>query len=76
MAIFAGVICEVYEVVGWYPEGSTFQTLPNRNPPEPGRWEFVSRVAEDKVRKKYLYRSVAHYFPKASQNPIQYVNVE
>jgi len=76
MAIYEGVIREVYEVKGWHPEGSTFQTLPNRNPPEEGRWEFVGRIAEESVRKKYQYRSVTHYFPKASQNPIQYVNVE
>lgn len=76
MSIYAGVIREVYEVMGWYPEGSTFQSLPNRASSEQDRWEFVGRIAEEKIRKKYLYRSVAHYFPKASQNPILYVNVE
>ncbi len=76
MSIYAGVIREVYEVMGWYPEGSTFQTLPNRNPKESDRWEFVGRIAEEKIRKKYIYRSVAHYFPPASQNPIQYVGIE
>ena len=28
------------------------------------------------IRKKYVYRSVAHYFPKSMQNPILYVNVD
>jgi hypothetical protein len=76
MAVYASVIREVYEVMGWFPEGSTFQTIPNRNPPEAGRWEFVGKLADIKIRKKYQYRSVAHYFQKASQNPIQYVNVD
>lgn len=76
MAIYAGVVREVYEIAGWYPEGSTFQSLSRRKDVEPGRWEFVGRVAEEKVRKKYLYRSVAHYFAKSSQNPILYVNVD
>jgi hypothetical protein len=43
------------------------------HPAEEGRWEFVGRIADGKIRKRYQYRSVAHYFLKASQNPIQYV---
>jgi hypothetical protein len=76
MAVYARVIREVYEVQAWFPAGSTFTTRSNADSSRPNRWEFVGRVANEAVRKKYLHRSVAHYFPKASQNPIQYVNVE
>lgn len=75
MPVYAGVIREVYEIQAWFPEGSTFLSRKTPNPPAPNRWEFIGRIAGDSIRKKYLYRSVAHYFPKASQNPILYVNI-
>jgi hypothetical protein len=40
----------------------------------PNRWEFVGKVAEDRIRRKYVGKSVAHYWPKGAQNPVQYVN--
>ena len=79
MAVYARVVREVYEIQAWFPAGSTFTTRAEAADTEflhPDRWEFVGRVADEAVRKKYLFRSVAHYFPKASQNPILYVNVK
>ena len=41
-----------------------------------GRWEFVGIVAEEPVRKMYIERSVASYFPKGNQNPVKYVSCD
>jgi hypothetical protein len=37
------------------------------------RYEFVGRIAENSVRKRYLGKSVRHYLTPGSQNPIKYV---
>ena len=35
------------------------------------RWEFIGSISEE-MRKKYLYKSVAHYYPPNAQNPVRY----
>lgn len=77
MAIYESVIREVYEIQQWFPSGSTFMTRTFEEPfMDPARWEFVGRIAPDPIRKKYLLRSVAHYYPKPTQNPITYLNID
>ena len=71
MAVYRGVVREVYAVERWYPAGATFKDTRMR---VSGRWEFTGHVAEDRVRDKYLGRSVAHYFKQGQQNPVVYVN--
>lgn len=77
MSVFRGVVREVYEIAQWLPDGSTFRsddadrgryTQPDR------RYEFVGTLADEDIRRRYIDRSVAHYFPKGAQNPIKYVN--
>lgn len=77
MSVFRGVVREVYEIAHWLPDGSTFRsdgvdrgrsTQPDR------RYEFVGTLADDDIRRRYIDRSVAHYFSKGAQNPIKYVN--
>lgn len=68
------MISDVCEIAGWYPEGSTFLERRNEAPPNPDRWEFVGRVADDGVRRKYVNRKTEE-FKKGAQNPIQYVNI-
>ena len=74
--VYAGVVREVYEIQAWFPARSTFTIRPTDEPADPTRWEFVGRVAADPIRRKYVHRSVAHYFSKSSQNPILYLNVD
>lgn len=74
LAVFEGVVKEVYHIQAWLPAGSTFRTDYPAGLPSEGRLEFVGRRAEDHIRSKYLNRSVASYFPAKSQNPIRYVN--
>lgn len=40
------------------------------------RWEFVGKIADDAMRKRYVGKSVRHYFSAGAQNPIQYVNLK
>ncbi|WP_145444368.1 hypothetical protein [Mucisphaera calidilacus] len=75
-SVFEGVVREVYRITAWLPSGTTFKTGRHQGDLRIDRWEFVGVVAEDTLRKKYLDRSVAHYFKKSSQNPILYVGCE
>ena len=76
MSVYRGIVREIYEVSGWIRGGMTIRNddLMGRRPRSKGRWEFVGVVAPDKLRKKYVGRSVAGYFAKGSQNPVKYVN--
>ena len=76
LAVFEGVVREVYQITQWLPGGSTFNVRRvGRSHPRPGRFEFVGVVAEPKMRKRYINRYVGHLFPPGAQNPISYVNV-
>ena len=72
MAVYQGVVREVYRIRGWHPAGTlayeTRDAAPYRGR---GRWEFEGEIAED-VRDDYIDRSVG----KGGQNPIRYVNVQ
>ncbi|QII21791.1 hypothetical protein G6R31_06320 [Deinococcus wulumuqiensis R12] len=73
LAVFEGVVREVYTTESWHPAGQTpYQTRPAEEVSDPQRWEFVGHVAPEEVRRRYLYHSVAAYFSKHSQNPIAY----
>ncbi len=73
MAVYAGVIREVYKINSWHRAGSTpYQT---RNQKELAihkhkRWEFVGQIASEDIRNRYLGRSVSHLFKSGQQNPI------
>lgn len=77
MAVFDGVILEVYRIEAWLPGGSTFgddchgerdlDALKDR-------FEFVGRIAHE-VRDKYIGKSVRHIWSLGAQNPVRYVNV-
>lgn len=71
-AVYRGIVCEVYEIEGWLPAGSTLPLDDPQAAHNRGRWEFIGRVADKEVRQKYLGRSVAHYFTPGSRNPVQY----
>jgi hypothetical protein len=75
-AVYAGVVREVYEIAAWFPAFSIFTAEQREADRLRDRWEFVGRIADETIRKKYVYRSVAHYIPKYSQSPILYVNVD
>lgn len=76
IAVFEGVVREVYHITGWIAAGSTFNVRRNGRAFRRGdRWEFVGTLAEPQIRNRYLNRYVGHLFARGAQNPISYVNV-
>ncbi len=75
LAVFEGIVREVYGVTAWLPSGSTFNSRFPRGDGRRDRWEFVGRLADDSVRRRYVDRFVGHLFPRGAQNPIAYLNV-
>ncbi len=72
MPIYEGVILEVYQVTQWFKAGATLRTLSSDNKLD-GRLEFVGKVAEEDIRKKYVGKSVENIVCKNQQNPIRYI---
>jgi hypothetical protein len=69
LAVFEGIVREVYEIAGWFPANSTFTT---RDASDFGnnRWEFVGRLASETLRRRYVNGYVGHLFPQGAQNPM------
>ncbi|MFN7985240.1 MAG: hypothetical protein U0Q11_25650 [Vicinamibacterales bacterium] len=74
LAIYGGIVVEVYEIQNWYPAGSTFYETRTFDDVS-NRWEFVGRVAPATIRDKYVGKSVADRFKFGAVNPVLYVNV-
>jgi uncharacterized protein len=72
MAVYQGIIREVYRIRGWLPAGTVrYKTRDSKGFKRSGRWEFEGDVAND-IRDKYVGFSVRHIIGKA-RNPIRYV---
>jgi uncharacterized protein len=74
-AVFEGVVREVYEITAWLPAGSTFNSRDPHGVRSRNRWEFVGRLAPEKVRGRYLNRDVSDYFNQGARNQVSYVKV-
>lgn len=75
MAVFEGVVREVYAVTEWHPALSTHYSVRQFGDRDgDGRWEFIGEVAVDEVRSRYRLRSVKEYFRQGNQSPTVYVN--
>jgi hypothetical protein len=74
MAVYAGVIRQVYKIESWHSAGSTpYSTrndIMNRTKSGGTRWEFVGQVAPKSVHERYYGRSVAHLFKPGQQSPV------
>lgn len=73
LAVYEGLVKEVYEIAAWVPAGSTLRSFRQEDKIEGDllkRWEFVGKVAPEEVRKKYLGKIVSSLLK--SRNPIQY----
>ncbi|WP_432823426.1 hypothetical protein [Trichloromonas sp.] len=74
--VAGGIIREVFEIQSWHSAASTpYQTRPLHDVSYKGRWEFLGELAPETMRKRYIDRSVADYFPQGAANPIMYINV-
>lgn len=72
-AVYDGVIQETYEIQSWFEAGSTYasgRTDIERWKKIP-RYEFVGNISME-MRKKYLHKSVDHYWKAKTQNPMRY----
>jgi len=81
ISVFNGVVQEVYEIFDWHPAGSTESsrnlidnTQLNSAESLIGRYEFTGEIADDRIRNKYLHKSIKHYFVRGNSFPINYVN--
>lgn len=75
LAVFEGVVREVYTIHSWHPAGSTrYETRRHSDVNSPGRCEFLGEVAAHTVRERYKNRSVGSYFNRGQQSPVVYVN--
>jgi hypothetical protein len=74
LAIFDGLVREVYRIDKWHPGNTTVYLTRHFTEEASGRWEFTGEVAESAIRDKYLLKSVREYLAPNSQNPIKYVN--
>lgn len=82
LAVYNGIIKEVYKIIVWYPAGTTFSVRTGNELIErkagdrmEGRYEFIGNIAKTSIRNKYKNKNVAQYFKQGNSNPIMYVNV-
>jgi hypothetical protein len=79
LAVYDGVVREVYEIESWHRAGSTpYETRDQAELAEQShkRWEFLGHVATEPFRSRYLGGSVSHLFRKGQQSPIVGVGLE
>lgn len=73
MAVFQGVVREVYRIKKWQPAGTAqYRYRARTEVCAPGRWEFEGVLAEPRIREQYIGGSVEHLLPRGSRNPIRY----
>lgn len=76
LAVYHGIVREVFSIATWVVGGSTMRVMDpdgRGRPEEQRRREFVGCVADDRVRKRYVGKSVAAHLEPGSQNPVTYV---
>jgi hypothetical protein len=74
MAVFEGVVREVYRIHTWHKAGTTpYSSRSRKDVRAPGRWEFLGSLAPGHVRARYRNRLVASYFKQGQQSPVVYV---
>ena len=82
-SVYDGIILEVYRVLKWFPaltltyETRSIQaikTVKGEKINMDGRWEFNGKIADEKIRSKYIGKSVKHLFPQGASNPVKYIN--
>ena len=73
--VYNGIIREVYKIEKWFPAGATYYAHRNdiANRLDSGRFEFVGNIAPHLIRKKYNYKSVAHFLKPGNISPLIFV---
>ena len=76
LSVYDGMVLEVYEVVDWLPALSTYMIRPHSLDSEhlEKRYEFIGKIVTDEtIRKRYVNKSVKHFFSLGQSNPIKYL---
>lgn len=74
LAIYEGMVLEVYEIVAWFPALSTFTSRKNLDAEHlKNRYEFVGRIADENIRKQYVDKSVENFYSKGDASPFKYI---
>ena len=75
LAVYDGLVVEVYEPSDWLPAGSTYMETRGEEEQDflEDRYEFVGRIADEDVRDWYNGKNVADLFPNGDANPIRYI---
>ena len=79
LAVYQGVVKEVYQVRRWEPanwQSYRFrqEELKEQEEKYKKRWQFEGEVAGEGIRKRYLGKDVSGYLTRGATNPIRYVN--
>ena len=73
MAVYQGIVREVYRIDRWIPAGySEYTTRKPETVKKRGRWEFQGEV-EKELSAHYVGKSVRKYLRAPSQNPIRFI---
>lgn len=74
MAVFTGVVREVYRIDGWHAAGTTLYESRDQTElrESTDRVEFIGVRAPEEVRARYVGKSVAAYFPRGGRAPVIY----
>jgi hypothetical protein len=71
MAVYQGIVREVYKIEKWHPSGTLpYYTRDSKNFKASKRWEFEGFVAKN-IRNKYVGNSVG----MGGRNPFRYMNI-
>lgn len=77
LATVHGEVVEVYKIDYWVPAPALKrETIPFDAEVEKGRIGFFGTVAEQKVREKYIGKSVKNFFKKGEANPVKLIKTE
>ena len=79
LSVYKGRVLEVYKVKDWFDADKVTMPLRRGEDVEPDedflskRKIFVGSVAEERIRRRYVDKSVEDFFPNGAANPIKYV---
>ena len=77
LATVYGEVVEVYKIDYWLPSPAlNRETIPYDAEVEKRRIGFFGSVAEQKVREKYIGKSVKNFFKKGEANPVKLIKAE
>ena len=77
LATVYGEVVEVYKIDYWLPSPAlNRETIPYDAEVEKRRIGFFGSVAEQKVREKYIGKSVKNFFKKGEANPVKLIKAD